>query len=403
MPSRRNNSVKQRWQVLSINCVFMNCSYNKDHRYNYLIFLTTTENMFNFNMKKINLIILCGILSCSFIIFGEADALPTNAIVEEIKALRQKNIEYKTRGTTLITDPEIRDMLDELETLKLIEAETTTLGKLKKKFFLTIFPGPFLRAAVGGFILLTEHNAPQTYAIIKDLSQKLEIPMPVVFLAGNKNMFNAFTSSLAHSMSMIFLGEDLLKALTLEQATTIIAHELCHVKKNHVPKKLLLNILSTIPVVAGATYVLSLYKKAYPLSDRLARFSIFYGTFIAEGIMLIPLFAAYSRKCEKEADVLAVEVTANPRALAHAIEVFRDKEVAYIKDYEYLMQQIDALELPTDVIIKTKANADAKYRARIISESQLRSWWFANHPSCDERIKYLNEAADKLEAVAVAA
>lgn len=347
--------------------------------------------MKNFNSYTVMFLIL-------FLLSTYLPLAAKNIIIEEIEALRKNNPEHKYYQEE-IEDGQVKNMLDELDVLKLVELETPEAEKGKKRFFLTNYPVPVLREMLGGLILLNEERAPQTYALVKELADKLEMPVPVIFLSGYKKLRNAFATSLAHSMSCIVLGEDLFRMLDLDEAKTIIAHELGHVKKNHIPKQMAINVASLLVTTAAVYYFFSKYSDLDPdtvIDVLLPAFGL--GAIL--NVAWTPLLSWYSRKCEKEADMLAVKVTQNPRAMAHAFEIFKNKSEQFHRDYQYLIQKIEGSGLP-EAIIKAKiAAANWKYKMHKFADWLQRSKFFGTHPTCDERIAYLNAAADELEASA---
>ena len=122
-----------------------------------------------------------------------------------------------------------------------------------------------------GFTRVTENNIPKLYAIVKNLTEKLGNPMPKIFVfKGNLvssilNQFgldltcNAFAASLTKSISIIFVGRDLIDNMTESELEAVIAHELGHIDKYHTLKKIvsitILGLVVThIPQVDSDSY-----------------------------------------------------------------------------------------------------------------------------------------------------
>ena len=76
-----------------------------------------------------------------------------------------------------------------------------------------------------------ERSAPEYYGIVRELAQRAGLPMPRVFVMESPQP-NAFATGRSPSHAAVCASTGLLQALSREELTGVIAHELTHVK-NH--------------------------------------------------------------------------------------------------------------------------------------------------------------------------
>ena len=161
-----------------------------------------------------------------------------------------------------------------------------------------------------------ETSAPQFYAMVRELSQRAELPMPRVYLI-DESAPNAFATGRNPDHAAVAATTGILNVLTERELRGVMAHELAHVKHRDI-------LISTISAtMAGAI-------------SMLANFAMFFGGRDSEGrpsnpiagiavALLAPLAAsliqmAISRAREFEADRGGAEISGDPAALASALE-----------------------------------------------------------------------------------
>ena len=161
-----------------------------------------------------------------------------------------------------------------------------------------------------------ERSAPQFYGLVKELSEKAGLPMPKVFLI-NEDAPNAFATGRNPDNASVAATTGILKILSNRELRGVMAHELAHVRHRDI-------LISTIAAtMAGAI-------------SALANFAMFFGGRDSEGrpsnpiaslmvAILAPIAASLiqmsiSRAREYEADRGGAEISADPEALAQALE-----------------------------------------------------------------------------------
>lgn len=161
-----------------------------------------------------------------------------------------------------------------------------------------------------------ETSAPQFYAMVRELAQRAQLPMPKVYLI-NEDAPNAFATGRNPDNAAVAATTGIIRVLSERELRGVMAHELAHVKHRDI-------LISTISAtMAGAI-------------SMLANFAMFFGGRDSEGrpqnpivgilvMILAPLAAsliqmAISRAREFEADRGGAEISGDPQALASALD-----------------------------------------------------------------------------------
>jgi heat shock protein HtpX len=161
-----------------------------------------------------------------------------------------------------------------------------------------------------------ESSAPQFYRMVRELSQRAQLPMPKVYLI-NEDAPNAFATGRNPEHAAVAATTGILRVLSERELRGVMAHELAHVRHRDI-------LISTVSAtMAGAI-------------SMLANFAMFFGGRDSEGrstnpvvgllvMILAPIAAsliqmAISRAREFEADRGGAEISGDPRALASALQ-----------------------------------------------------------------------------------
>ncbi|NLA37011.1 MAG: M48 family metalloprotease, partial [Actinobacteria bacterium] len=78
-----------------------------------------------------------------------------------------------------------------------------------------------------------EHQFPQYFATVRDLSQRAQIPMPRLYVAPNPQP-NAFATGRNPSNAAVCINEGLTHYLTWDEISGVLAHELAHVRNRDI-------------------------------------------------------------------------------------------------------------------------------------------------------------------------
>jgi heat shock protein HtpX len=161
-----------------------------------------------------------------------------------------------------------------------------------------------------------ETSAPQFVAMVRELSQRADIPMPRVYII-DEQAPNAFATGRNPSHAAVAATTGILRALSPRELRGVMAHELAHVKHRDI-------LISTISAtMAGAIGMLANFAMLFGGRDEEGRpVNPIAGLLVA---LLAPLAAsliqmAISRAREFEADRGGAEISGDPEALATALQ-----------------------------------------------------------------------------------
>ena len=161
-----------------------------------------------------------------------------------------------------------------------------------------------------------ETSAPQFVAMVRELAQRADIPMPRVYII-DEQAPNAFATGRNPSHAAVAATTGILRALSPRELRGVMAHELAHVKHRDI-------LISTISAtMAGAIGMLANFAMLFGGRDEEGRpVNPIAGLLVA---LLAPLAAsliqmAISRAREFEADRGGAEISGDPEALATALQ-----------------------------------------------------------------------------------
>jgi len=161
-----------------------------------------------------------------------------------------------------------------------------------------------------------ERNAPEYYAIVRQLAQRAGLPMPKVYLIDNDQP-NAFATGRNPQKAAVAATTGLLQRLSHEEVAAVMAHELAHVEHRDT---LTMTITATL---AGAISMLGNFALFFGGNRDNNNPLGFVGVLLA---MIVAPFAAMlvqmgiSRTREYSADQRGAEIVGNPMWLASALQ-----------------------------------------------------------------------------------
>jgi len=167
---------------------------------------------------------------------------------------------------------------------------------------------------------VTETEAPDLYRIVRGLTQRAHLPLPRVYIIPSEAP-NAFATGRNPEHAAVAVTEGILKILTAEELTGVLAHELGHVTNRDI-------LVSTIAAtLAGAvTYLAHMAQWAAIFGGRRDDDEEGTSPFVMIAMaILAPIAAllvqlAVSRSREYLADETGARLTREPECLARALE-----------------------------------------------------------------------------------
>jgi heat shock protein HtpX len=212
-------------------------------------------------------------------------------------------------------------------------------------------------------------QAPEFYGIVQGLAQRAGLPMPRVYLIDEEQP-NAFATGRDPEHAAVAATTGLLRHLSREEITGVMAHELSHVRHRDT---LIMTIAATL---AGAIGMLATFGGLMGGSRDGNRNPIL----AIAAMFLAPLAAslvqmAISRSREYEADRMGAEISGQPLWLASALAKLH----------------AGTQQIPNQVAESHPATAHL-YIANPLSAGGL-SGLFSTHPPMEERIARLEAMA----------
>lgn len=166
---------------------------------------------------------------------------------------------------------------------------------------------------------VTESEAPELYAVVRDLVARAGLPMPRVYIIPEEAP-NAFATGRNPQHAAVAVTEGILRLLTREELAGVLAHELGHIRNRDT---LIMTVTATIAGALSMLANLAMWgavlggrssdddEGGHPIAGLL-------------GVILAPIVAtliqmAISRSREFLADESGARLTGNPLALASAL------------------------------------------------------------------------------------
>jgi len=171
---------------------------------------------------------------------------------------------------------------------------------------------------------VTESEAPVLYGITRDLAQRMNMPMPRVYVIPSEAL-NAFATGRNPKHAAVAATEGILRLLTRDELMGVMAHELGHVTNRDI-------LIGTVAAtIAGAISMLATMARWAMIfggggGDRRDRNEGAGGAIASIAmIILAPIAAALiqmaiSRSREYQADATGARICGNPMALASALK-----------------------------------------------------------------------------------
>jgi heat shock protein HtpX len=202
-------------------------------------------------------------------------------------------------------------------------------------------------------------SAPDFYAMVQQLAQRAELPMPKVYVVDDATP-NAFATGRNPENAAVAATTGLMQMLTRDELAGVMAHELAHVKNRDTL------VMTMVATIAGAISMLANFSLFFRGDGRSAGIAGLLAVLVAPFAAMI-VQMAISRTREYGADKGGAAISGNPRALASALAKIAGPARAH----------------PTAAAMKNPATAQLYIVPVGISEL------FSTHPATEKRIEAL--------------
>ncbi|MGE5689097.1 MAG: M48 family metalloprotease [Pseudomonadota bacterium] len=217
---------------------------------------------------------------------------------------------------------------------------------------------------------LAEGDAPQLYAIVRELAGRAGVPMPSLHLIPSEQP-NAFATGRSPKHAAIAVTEGLLRHLPQEQVRGVLAHEMAHIANRDV-------LVQTIAAMIGA---------AIAAIANILQFSLLFGGSDEDsgpagivGALAAIIFAPMA------AMILQLAVSRQREYLADATAA------SYIGEGEPLARALETLQRGVEAVpMQVNPATEAMYIANPLSAFKGKGMTslFSTHPPMEERIRRL--------------
>jgi heat shock protein HtpX len=170
---------------------------------------------------------------------------------------------------------------------------------------------------------VTEHQAPEIYALVRNLVMKAAMPMPKVYIIPEDTP-NAFATGRDEKHAVVAVTEGILRILSREELEGVLAHELTHItNKDMLIGSIAATLAGAIAMLANMAQWAALFGGSSRDSEEEGGSSNIVGLILMA--ILAPLAAtliqmAISRSREYLADEGGAKISGNPYGLAGALE-----------------------------------------------------------------------------------
>lgn len=226
---------------------------------------------------------------------------------------------------------------------------------------------------------LDEQEYKWIYDMVHELTQKMDIPMPKLWIIETR-MANAFATGRNPKHASVVVTTGILDMLEPHELRGVLAHELGHVKNRDI---LISTIAATVATAISYLGSMARFASFFGSSDDRDRRSnpialLFVIIFMPLAAMLVQM--AISRSREYLADETGASYSKDPLALATALEKLHD----YVHE-EHLDERSDA----------NKASTATLFIVNPFTVQGILAL-FSTHPPMQERVKRLRQMHDKL-------
>lgn len=190
---------------------------------------------------------------------------------------------------------------------------------------------PHLTLLMHGAQLVRPDDAPYLYEIVTQLCQRAGIKkIPTLYLMPGRLM-DVFTAGI-NAHASIALSHDIVRRLSSEELTAVLAHEISHIRGNDLLVMMIASVISSLTstmALVGSLLIL-IYLPLYVLADERVPWLLLILLMVAPVISTL-IQLALSRSREFSADLSAVRLTDDPLSLAAALEKIETYQWSWVE------------------------------------------------------------------------
>ena len=216
---------------------------------------------------------------------------------------------------------------------------------------------------------VSEAEEPHLHAIVREVAQLSRMPMPRVYVVQNASP-NAFATGRNPEHAVVAVTTGIRSILTDRELRGVLGHEMGHVKNRDIlTSSIVATVAGAIPMIAQVLMFSQLFGGG---RDENRNPLLMLGAIIIAPIAASMIQLGISRQREYAADKSGAEVTADPEALASALEK---------------LQRGVAMRPMADT--PAQQSVSALYIVKPFSATGGMSNLFSTHPPLEERIRRL--------------
>jgi len=180
-------------------------------------------------------------------------------------------------------------------------------------------------------VIVTPETMPSLYKYVDEICKKANITAPTIFITRRDGFFNAAAQKLLMSSGGVIIGQKLLHDLSDDALEAVVAHEIGHIKYNHINKGLALSMASI------AMYYMvkdSIYSENDSSFLRFVKWYALFETIHLSNRLII------GKRFEQEADEFSYKVNGKAKGLIEFFELILKKDYLHEKEFKMTYENI---------------------------------------------------------------
>ena len=240
--------------------------------------------------------------------------------------------------------------------------------------------------------IIDEYESPRLFRIVREVSEKAGLPMPEVGISPDPAP-NAFATGRNPRNAAVVCTQGILSMLPDDELRGVIAHEMSHIKNRDILVMSITTALASIvSYMARMLMWMAIFAPAGGRNDnsRIALIAIALAAQILVPLAAILVQLGISRNREYLADETGAKMINDPRALARALDHL-EKGNQYVNAHRQESRSGKRSRNPAD-----DYECAHMWIANPLKEGSITAKLFSTHPPMQDRIRRLNEMADKM-------